>query len=59
MEGVKVCKVSIDLGILERVDAVRPRYMSRTAWINQALERAALEIQQPRKAAALAEAFHG
>jgi hypothetical protein len=56
MEGVKVCKVSIDLGILERVDAVRPRYMSRTAWINQALERAALEIQQPRKAAALAEA---
>jgi hypothetical protein len=36
-------KVHVDAKVLERIDAVRPAYISRTAWINQALDQAAQE----------------
>jgi hypothetical protein len=44
-------KVHIDAKVLERIDAVRPAYISRTAWINQALDNAAEDRRQKLESA--------
>lgn len=44
-------KVHVDAQVLQRIDAVRPNYISRTAWINQALDQAAEDRRKKVQAA--------
>jgi hypothetical protein len=47
-------KVLIDSAVLEKLDAHLPRYMTRTAWINHLLDRAATQIRSTEYPSALA-----
>jgi len=41
-------KVFIDPVILEKVEAVAPSYMTRTAWVNQLLDMAVTQLDKKR-----------
>jgi len=56
MDGLKVF---IDGTVLEKVDAVRPGYISRTAWINQVLDREACRLRAAEQPYACAEVGNG
>lgn len=48
--GMKDSKIVIVGEVMERVEAMIPPYISRTAWINLLLEQALAEAEQKRGA---------
>ena len=56
MDGMKVF---IDRVVLERIDAVRPAYISRTGWVNQVLDREAARLQAGEQSYACAGEANG
>lgn len=56
MDGTKVF---INPEVLEKIEAVRPAYMSRIAWVNQVLDREACRLGADDQRYACAEVVNG